>query len=372
MPYNNCPKCGTKKHQLMACRNCGYTNSKDIFELSSTTVRVQLIKNKPENKYWSVGQVPKWVSDMIHIGYTWHSDRTPWKRRIFIISMPFKSTAAPLVALGALRKDLEKPNANNIDGHFDLLKRARDIYLEDPNNSQILVKDKHNKKWKFFKAINQENQIVVIDAKYKNETKKNGRIIDNPNGPEIRTIMKDYAKYWRLNGEPVIETVKTDNKLNIDKYLLVPNCHGEIFDKNLICSYNSLLLFGESEGLNTKYMQEIFNVGFYNDNFDVSLGNLLTFHAKTNNVRRISYCNQINNNQISNYKLVIAAGSKAILDSLEQFKDSDLIGFYSRDEDLALLANKIEEIKRYYTSLDTSRYFTNRNPFITNFGLQRR
>ncbi len=101
----------------------------------------------------------------------------------------------------------------------------------------------------------------------------------------------------------------------------------------------SLLLFGESEELNTKYMQEIFNVGFYNDNFDVSLGNLLTFHAKTNNVRRISYCNQINNNQISNYKLVIAAGSKAILDSLEQFKDSDLIGFYSRDENLALLAN---------------------------------
>ncbi len=30
----------------MACRNCGYTSSKGIVELSSTMVRIQLIENK--------------------------------------------------------------------------------------------------------------------------------------------------------------------------------------------------------------------------------------------------------------------------------------------------------------------------------------
>jgi ribosomal protein L32 len=32
LAYENCPKCGTRKHQLMACPNCGFSRRKEAGE----------------------------------------------------------------------------------------------------------------------------------------------------------------------------------------------------------------------------------------------------------------------------------------------------------------------------------------------------
>ena len=328
-----------------------------------------------EQTSWNDNDVPKWVLQMIHIGYTWEKDRHPWKRRVCFISIPCKTVAAPLLALGALRTDLERQNANNIDGHFDVLKRARDSYLENNDTSEPYLRDRNNNKWKFFNGENEINKFDVIDATYRPIIRRRGQQINNPNMQCRSSITKDNARHWRLEGYPVIETEQITNELNRNDYLLIPNCDGEIEDNNLSCSYNGLLLVGDGEGLHTNYMQEIYNVNFCKDDLSVSLGQLLTLHAENNSVKRISFCNEKKvSQQKDDYKLIVADGSIAFLNSLEHFKNCDVIGLFSRDEpidNLVLLSNKLQEIKRYYKDIDIYLPFENMHPFINKYLIER-
>ena len=314
-----------------------------------------------EKTYWLANQVPKWAEEMITLGYTWENDRSPWKKRVFFISMPCETVAAPLFALGVLRKDLERINTNNIDGHFDLLMRARGNYL-DNNIDQACLLDSNNKKFKFHDVKKDDVCLSVIPASYKKIIKKNNKQIVNPHGPCCSYITKEIAKHWRLEGQPIIQTQQLNNVLNEADYNLIPNCLGSIENMNLSRSYSGVLLIGDGKGLDSIYMKEIFNIIFCNGSIEVSLGDLLTLGPNMNGVKRIEFCNQKNiAQQNDSYKLIIADGAMAFLKSLDHFKNSDVVGLYSRDEPietLELLSNKLQEIKRFYKEIN---YVTNLN-----------
>jgi hypothetical protein len=329
-----------------------------------------------EKTCWHDYEVPKWILQIINLGYTWEKDRNPWKRRICLISMPCQSVAAPLLALGALRRDLERINANNYDGHFDALCRARDIYVENINISGGYVIDSKNKKWKFSSDMGNSNGIVVTDTRHKEFVKRNGKLIENLNMPCKSLITKDNAKYWRLDGYSVVEADKADQKLSKNDYLVIPECDGSIDDMNLGRSYSGLLLVGDGEGHDTNYMQEIYKVTFYRNGQQVSLGKLLTLHPHKNGVARMAFCNhQKVDLQSNDHYLVVADGASAFLKSLSHFKMSDVIGVYSRDEpveNLAVISGKLGEISRYYEVFDNYPSFENKHPFIATRLMQRR
>lgn len=299
-------------------------------------------------------KVPKWVLSLLQLGYVWDRERSPWKRKIGLVSLPCKSTAAPLAALGAMIRDLERENANNIDGHFDALCRARDSNLENTDiKKNDIVIDKQGKKYKFSGCVG-DTKIIATPANYRDKIKKKGRLITNPNGPCKSFITIDNAKDWRLEGSPVIETRESNTVLNKKNYQLINKFGSSIQSKNLQRSYTGLLLIGDGQGRTTGYMESIYSVCFNVGENLVSLGDLLTLHPQQNGVRRIAFCNKqkIDCQGFEHY-LVITDGASAFVKALSHFKNSDVLGVYSRDEpsgNLMDIANILGELGRYYST----------------------
>jgi hypothetical protein len=297
-------------------------------------------------------EVPKWVLAMFRLGHTWERERAPWKRRIGVVSMPCKSIAAPIVALGALIRDLERVNANNINGHFDSLCRARNGYLENSVTSDINVIDSRGGKFNFCGSVGDEN-ITVFNSNYKEHVRRKGRLIPNPNGPCKSFITLDNASLWKLEGEPIIESKNVDTMLDIKGYQLIHGYGRSILNENLQRSYTGLLLIGDGEGRDTEYMQRIYGAKFQINEHQLSLGNLLTLHPTANEVTRIAFCN--NRKIVPNGKehyLVIADSASAFTKALSNYKFSDVLGVYSRDEpneNLVNIGNVLGELSRYYT-----------------------
>jgi len=298
--------------------------------------------------------LPKWVSSTIKLGYEWDRERVPWKRRLTLISMPCMSVAASLIALGSIRKDLERESSNNIAGHFDALCRARDSYFANPEVENSTVINNQGKSWKFYASTGE--YISVCDGAYKEKIRRKGKLIPNPNGPCETFITVGNAKEWRLKGEPVIENKQPETFLNLADYHVIPECEGEIQHENLHRSYTNMLLIGDGEGRDTSYMDGIYSVNFQKDDITVSLGKLLTIHPNKNGVRRMDFCNkQKIDSQTTGYQLVIADGVSAFLGAISHFKNSDVIGVFSRDEPLEnieRISNRLGEIGKYYVELE--------------------
>ena len=304
-------------------------------------------------------EIPKWVRSCIHLGYTWKVKTNPWKRRIGVVSMPCKSVGAPLIALGSLISDLEREDANNINGHYEALCRARDAYLENEADSNGFVINSQGKKHKFSGQVGSE-EISVVVANYKEKVKKNGRLVTNPHGPCISFITENNAKDWRLYGEPVIETTKVDKTLNKNDYQFIDDVGCSILSDNLQRSYTGLLLVGDGEGLESNYMKSIYDISFSKDEYKNKLGKLLTLHSSSNEVTRITFCNKQHiDRQSREHYLVIADGASSFVKALSYFKNSDVIGVYSRDEpsdNLLNITSMLGELGRYYTD-DKNSYF---------------
>lgn len=309
----------------------------------------------------SYDYIPVWVKSMIRLGYEWSRDRSPWKGRVCFVSMPCKSVAAAFIVLGALRKDLEKKDANNINGHFESLCRARDAFYNSPEIYDGCVRDKRNKKWKFF--YREDGSLFVEDANYKKVVKRKGRMVQNPNGPVRQLITKDAATDWRLDGDAVIEIKEASAGLNKTDYKKIPGCTGLIDDNNLRKSYKGLLFVGDGKEKDSIYMRNIYDVKFGDNGQQISLGDLLTLHPSSNGVTRANFCNHSKvESQSKDHYLVVADGHSAILKALTHFSNSDIIGVYSRDDaidGLMTIANRLGEIGRYYSRLEDSEFSGN-------------
>ena len=66
--------------------------------------------------------LPPWVAYLLDLGFSWLDDE-PRKRRICLVSMPCESPAAGLIALGAVRRRLAVPGADDCAEHFRRIER---------------------------------------------------------------------------------------------------------------------------------------------------------------------------------------------------------------------------------------------------------
>ncbi len=307
----------------------------------------------------SYNKVPSWVSSAVRLGYNWDRERPERKRRVGVISMPCNSVCPALVSLGLLRNDLERETANNANGHYDVLFRAAEIYLSNPASDTVLIHNQGKKttKWRFKST---EDSGIFVLAGHKENVRKNGKLVPNPNGPVTSLITKGNAHEWRLEGDPVVES-NAEGALLQGDYSAIPGCGGAIISENLrrSYSYSGVLLVGGGKDRSSSYMKNIYEAGFGDVVERKTLGELLTLHASVNMVKRLNFCNQINiDTQGKDYYLVIADGAQAFLKSLQYFRSSDVLGIFSRDEpaeNLINVAEKLADLERYYRPIDELR-----------------
>jgi len=305
----------------------------------------------------SFDYIPQWVVNLITFGYRWKESTPDDKRRIGIISMPCESAAAAMVALGALRKDLEDGNANNLDGHFDYLKKLRDSLTVEEKDESILI-DNDGFFWKFENDSSNE-EIRIKPANYKEYIKRKGRIIPNPNGPPSKILFSHNSYKVRLKTDPIVEVNDQGKTLSKDDYKLVPACMGKMIEDNLSKSYQGLLFVGKASGKDSQYVRNLYDIHFKDNNSSVSLGKLLTLHHNNETpIARLKFCNNSElKNQSQGHYLVVADGVNAFCDSLQFFKQSDVIGVCARDSSVESAENLLNEIakkQRYYTDQNNS------------------
>lgn len=297
-------------------------------------------------------QMPAWVECMIRFGYRWTNDgnETPArKRRLALISMPCKSVAAELVALGVLRRELEYGQVSNFDRLVNGIKYFQNI-TED-----ITLVDQHGKKWRFSK-INSNRSISVYDAKYRQYVKIKGKTVPNPNGIVTSMILEQYLSGWRIDGLP---PVLTSESIDSHFYNDIAGCTGLIEENNLQTSSEQTLLLSDSVSISTVSRRELDDVWFSLNERQASLSELLTLNESKDKIQRLVFSSlrSIGNSSFTRTPgQIIADGSHSFLLALDRFRDSDVVGVISRDEppaNIDSIFNKINELSRYYRKVNS-------------------
>ena len=296
---------------------------------------------------------PSWVEGSLNLGYHWVglSNNTAKRRRIALVSMPCQSVAAPLVALGLLRRELELEDTNFFNRYFEYL--LNEISVRQEKSEQIILVDDNNKKWNLIQ-VNQGHSIKVCYSKYKESVKRRGRRIPNPNGQVVSTIMSSNARYWRLDGQPRLWCSEPLD-YTIYKYLIRNG--GDIYEHNLQNYWRETVLLSNFVGKDSFFHKRISSIKFCFDEEEVGLDTLLTVNGVSPQITRVTLhsANELNSLNYSP-KRVVVEGSLAFLKALEHFRESDIIGVISRDEpssNLEQVMEKNHELSRYYQTKDS-------------------
>ncbi|AZD79035.1 hypothetical protein [Pseudomonas chlororaphis] len=311
--------------------------------------------------------VPKWVAAALGLGYRWRQSGIS-ARRIGLLSMPLESEAAGLIALGALRRDLERTTANHVDTYFDFLlqacgKRMALNMLREDSSGDFLWDVRNavdDTRWRFVAYDDDLTAIVLEDATHRSVIKCKGKSIPNPNGACRCYIMRDNAIDWQLRDCPLPQISLDGKTLDPSAYIDLPGCVGSILEANLCRSYDGLVLVGQGAARESAYMQKFYAAGFRRVDHLLPLGDLLTLHHNEQKyIRRLRFFNEraLQSETIPPACLIVADGISALLCADKQFPDSDIIGVCNRDapvEAILQLKGWLNNIARYYIDADTS------------------
>lgn len=307
---------------------------------------------------------PRWAAGALNLGYRWHQGDNK-TRRIGLLSMPCESEAAGLIALGALRGDLELSTANHVDTHFDLLQRTcRELVTRRMQGGELFDESSwdvsntiDDTRWRFAGYDESLSTIVLESSTYRSVIKRNGRRIPNPNGPCNRFISQASSLNWQLRGLPLPQAPLGGMALELSAYSDLPSCEGKVLEDNLRSSYDGLVLIGHGAARDTAYMHKLYAVGFASDERWLPLGELLTLHHSDKKyIRRLRFLNERTQNESGfEARLVVADGISALLTAVRIFPSSDIIGVVNRDASIDALEQFrgwLNEIMRYYTDMD--------------------
>lgn len=177
--------------------------------------------------------VPRWAAAALGLGYQWRL-REGGARRIGLLSMPFESEVAGLIALGALRSDLERTSANHLDTYFDLLVSVcrqrmaagmcRVEHSEDYSWDVLNMAD--DTRWHMVSYEASNDAIILQYAGHRSVIKRNGKSVPNPNGACSRLIMRNNAIGWQLRNCPLPQLPPDEKALEPYAYNTLPGCTG--------------------------------------------------------------------------------------------------------------------------------------------------
>lgn len=318
--------------------------------------------------------VPAWAVAALGLGYRWHQSSS--SRRIGLLSMPCNSEAAGLIALGALRGDLERKTANNLDTHFELLLQAcqarvttqmrpKDFSEEQSWDVRNAVDDT---RWRFVSYNDHLDAIVLENASHRPVVKHKGKNVPNPNGACSRYIMRANAVDWHLRDCPLPQLSTDAEALELSGYSDLPGCPGLVLEENLRRSYDGLVLVGQGFARDSTYMRQFYEAGFEFADRRYPLGDLLTLHhSERKYIRRLRFLNERGHqeNAVHAPRLVVADGISALLHAENLFPNSDIIGVCNRDapvEAILHLKDRLSEFNRYYADMEPSHILSGEMP----------
>lgn len=317
-----------------------------------------------KNKIWD--ELPSWVRLSIELGYKWRINQYN-KRKIFLLSMPFDTPTAGLVALGAIRADLGAPEANNTDDHFNSIIQACKVSLSkqsndtanSPNESPWDIRNTmDDSKWSFSEYDSQAGIVHIKDSRYKPFIKRKGKKIANPSGQCISSIFQYNSLKWQLKDHPV-PVVEHTSQLPLDRQLYsnLGNFETEILNENLKASYDGIVLVTKSVDERSNYMKNLSLTGFIKNNISHSLPKLLTitsdFKHHIVRLKALSETKLVAEPHALS-KLIIADGSKAFINAESKYPESDIVAIINRSgsaESLEIIRDWIATSERYYTNL---------------------
>lgn len=258
-----------------------------------------------------------------------------------MISMPSDSAAAGLIALGILRRFLEDPNANDLNQHFEKLKRIAQLH----------------------KGVDFDVRSIKLPGVFKYDSfDKDKDAIWVYNGSGMRcNIIKTTACDWNLKNESPVIVKKDSVPLNGLIIQEIVNGSGRIIHENLSASHSGVCLAGRVLGETaTRNCYE--NIRFKtNEDNEFNLSQLLTINQWSPDIiSRMTFYNTRTgelDRQGINPKIVIADGDASFIKAFDAdcFGESDIIGVFDRTFDrnrLEDLVNKMNDKQQWFQKDD--------------------
>jgi len=280
-------------------------------------------------------EIPEWVQFLVKFGFYWQRQEHT-NRRIALISMPCDSAAAGLVALGALRRSLEDPNADDVNLHLERIRNEPKRILSHRNHPGC------NYRYDGYRKSHNCDMIVPVKRNYM------------PISFQPRDVC--------FKGEPFLE-VNDGNKLPYGPiYQELVSSGGRILDANLSKTYSGTCFAGRNMG--EKATQDnLSTIRFRCGNIAASLEQLLSVHnwLSGERISRLSFFNsriKKLDRYITPPNLVIADGDGAFFTVLEDdsFTQSDIISSINRTlerDRLEKISEKMSSLSQWYLQLDT-------------------
>lgn len=213
--------------------------------------------------------IPEWAKFLIMFGAWWPQTKYN-KRRIAIVSMPCDSSAAGLVALGAMIRFLERPEANDFSQHLQRIRNEKDrilVYRKYPN-------------WTFRYDGSDGGYDMMMQIK---------NVGTRASRPPLRTIF--HFKDVRFQDEPFIEDL-IGNELPYGAiYSALVSNNLDILEDNLRKTDSSACLAGRVMG-ESKTRYSLSKIHFTCGAMTASLDQLITVHNwSQGNISRVSFFN---------------------------------------------------------------------------------
>ena len=301
--------------------------------------------------------LPKWVRFMIQFGFNWPRGDVG-HRRVSVVSMPCDSSAAGLIALGALIRDLCRENANDVKGHLDALLSYARQYLEACKNCRVRCRPKESGCG--YKS--EANGLVL----HKGETRYwISEKTDFTNRRPVFTLPKKSltgypnprnAIEWQIAGQPPIILSEQQGCLNRQIYNQIIG-GTKIIQENLRKSFSGLCLAGRVAG-EAATRKAYASIRFQNGIDEHGLEELLTIHgwAQSHSVSRMSFFNARTEQMdrcASVPALIIADGDTSFLKIIgkAEFQRTDVIGLINRTVDrnyLEEVGNQVLGLRKWY------------------------
>ena len=306
----------------------------------------------------------KWANFLIQFGYRWPA-KGPNDRRISLVSMPCDSPGAGLVTLGLMIRDLENPNANEIEGHVDRLVAHSMQYLQhcgrcrldkcDPSIQQCgLIKKLPGS----FRSTREQFHGVRFAIK-----KMSGDpdcpiwiLADRRRGGGNNAPTREQLRQYYLDGGSPIETPPEGTALSLAILGgFIPE--SRLFAENLRRSYSNVCFAGRSAGA-TQTRAVCESISFRIDSDQQSLADLLSVREwSAKGISRVLFFNSLKgcfDRNASSPSVVVADGDGSFLKALAcpDFQHSDIIGVVHRTidrEKLEALGNKMVQLGQWYS-----------------------
>jgi hypothetical protein len=290
-------------------------------------------------------EMPPWVRYFLDLGHRWPRRISGPGRTIRIVSMPIKTPAAGLIALGAVTADLADSTANDRHRHYDTILSYARQYLHACRDCRFrcrpdirkcgysseasgFLRHKDRPLAKLFVTSETDFQAKILRFSAKADGSGAKTTVQGPDWQHI-------FDYYESEGIPLSLGRSAGRVDKQDFAKIFPTT--DFFEPNLSTSYSSLCFAGGASG-QTASQGEMEFFCFKGDK-PKSLASLLPIHGWDNGSTELSRLIYFNTRgkgtftqALNNPNLVIADGMDALTSVLSEkkLKSSDVIAVVNR------------------------------------------